>query len=92
MYLQITGMSLKDTGFTINVIIATGDHSIPSSLKSHSWHPVPFLLWSKHCRADGVDRFSESACTKGGFGPNFPAVDIMPVALANVQRLKKLGA
>jgi 2,3-bisphosphoglycerate-independent phosphoglycerate mutase len=75
-----------------DVIIVTGDHSTPSSLKSHSWHPVPFFLWSKHCRSDGADRFSESACTNGGFGPNFPAVDIMPVALANARRLEKFGA
>jgi hypothetical protein len=29
---------------------------------------------------------------EGGFGPNFPAVNIMPLALANAQRLEKFGA
>ena len=75
-----------------DVIIVTGDHSIPSTLKSHSWHPVPFFLWSRHCRPDNVYRFGERSCINGGFGPNFPAVDIMPVALANAQRLEKFGA
>jgi 2,3-bisphosphoglycerate-independent phosphoglycerate mutase len=75
-----------------DVIIVTGDHSTPSTLKSHSWHPVPFILWSRHCRPDRVDRFGERACMNGGFGPNFPAVDIMPIALANAQRLEKFGA
>jgi len=75
-----------------DVIIVTGDHSTPSTLKSHSWHPVPFFLWSRHCRPDNVYRFGEQSCINGGFGPNFPAVDIMPIALANAQRLEKFGA
>jgi 2,3-bisphosphoglycerate-independent phosphoglycerate mutase len=75
-----------------DVIIVTGDHSTPSLLKSHSWHPVPVLLWSKYCRIDRVDHFGERACMRGGLGPRFPAVDIMPLALANAMRLKKFGA
>jgi 2,3-bisphosphoglycerate-independent phosphoglycerate mutase len=75
-----------------DVIIVTGDHSTPSTMKSHSWHPVPFFLWSRNCRPDDVNRFGERACMCGGFGPNFPAVDIMPLALANAERLKKFGA
>lgn len=82
----------KDTGLTLDVIIVTGDHSTPSSLKFHSWHPVPFLLCSKYCRPDKVDFFSEQECMNGGFDPNFPAVDIMPVALPNAQRRNKFGA
>jgi 2,3-bisphosphoglycerate-independent phosphoglycerate mutase len=75
-----------------DVLMVTGDHSTPSSLRSHSWHPVPFMLWSKYCRADNVERFSERACISGGLGPRFPAVDIMPLALANALRLDKFGA
>jgi 2,3-bisphosphoglycerate-independent phosphoglycerate mutase len=75
-----------------DVIVVTGDHSTPAALKSHSWHPVPVLLWSNHCRADHVQQFSERACTTGGLGPRFPAVDLMPLALANGMRLKKFGA
>lgn len=75
-----------------DVIMATGDHSTPSLMKVHSWHPVPVLLWSKCCRVDKVDRFGERPCMTGGLGPRFPAVDLMPLALANAQRLEKFGA
>jgi 2,3-bisphosphoglycerate-independent phosphoglycerate mutase len=74
-----------------DVIVVTGDHSTPAVLKSHSWHPVPALLHSRHCRPDGVDRFGERACMSGGLGPRFPATDLMPLALANALRLKKFG-
>jgi 2,3-bisphosphoglycerate-independent phosphoglycerate mutase len=75
-----------------DVLLVTGDHSTPSLLKYHSWHPVPVLLWSRHCRTDGVDRFGERACMAGGLGPRIPAVDLMPLAQANAMRLEKFGA
>jgi 2,3-bisphosphoglycerate-independent phosphoglycerate mutase len=75
-----------------DVIIITGDHSTPSLLRYHSWHPVPVLLWSKYCQVDKVDHFGERACMAGGLGPRFPAVDLMPLALANAMRLEKFGA
>jgi 2,3-bisphosphoglycerate-independent phosphoglycerate mutase len=75
-----------------DVLIVTGDHSTPALLRYHSWHPVPVLIWSRHCREDGVDRFSERACMHGGLGPRLPAVHLMPLALANALRLEKFGA
>jgi 2,3-bisphosphoglycerate-independent phosphoglycerate mutase len=75
-----------------DVIVVTGDHSTPAKLKAHSWHPVPVLLWSAHCRPDGVDRFGERACLAGGLGARFPATELMPLAMANALRLKKYGA
>lgn len=75
-----------------DVLLVTGDHSTPALLKYHSWHPVPVLLWSRYCRADRVDRFGERACMAGGLGPRIPAVDLMPLALANALRLEKFGA
>lgn len=75
-----------------DVLVITGDHSTPSPLKSHSWHPVPVLLWSETCRIDPVRQFGERDCMAGGLGVNFPAVDLMPLALAHALRLDKFGA
>ena len=75
-----------------DVLIVTGDHSTPSLMKYHGFQPVPVLLWSQFCRPDNVNRFGERACMTGGLGPRLPAVDLMPIALANAGRLKKFGA
>jgi 2,3-bisphosphoglycerate-independent phosphoglycerate mutase len=73
------------------VVVVTGDHSTPAAFKGHSWHPVPFLLYSQWCRPDEVTEFSEQACAKGSLG-RFPALEIMPLALANALKLTKFGA
>jgi 2,3-bisphosphoglycerate-independent phosphoglycerate mutase len=74
-----------------DVLIVTGDHSTPSLLKSHSWHPVPTLLVSKTCRPDAAASFGESECSHGGLG-HFLAKDLLPIALAHAGRLGKYGA
>jgi 2,3-bisphosphoglycerate-independent phosphoglycerate mutase len=74
-----------------DVVIVSGDHSSPAVLRSHSWHPVPTLLYSRYVRADGIAEFSERACARGSLGV-LPAKDVMPLAMANAQRLGKFGA
>ncbi len=73
------------------VLVITGDHSTPAVLKGHSWHPVPFLLYSKHSPKDGINKFSERECRLGTLGL-FPAEQIMPLALAYAGKLTKYGA
>jgi 2,3-bisphosphoglycerate-independent phosphoglycerate mutase len=74
-----------------DVLIVTGDHSTPTALKSHSWHPVPTMLWSRYCRPDGAEGFGERACGRGSLG-TFPATDEMALALGHALRLTKYGA
>ncbi|MBI3943806.1 MAG: 2,3-bisphosphoglycerate-independent phosphoglycerate mutase [Chloroflexi bacterium] len=74
-----------------DVLIITGDHSTPALLRTHSWHPVPLLLWGRTVRPDTVQSFGERPCMGGGLG-TFPSVELMPLALAHAQRLTKFGA
>src|SRR4051794_14942494 len=74
-----------------DVLIVTGDHSTPSKLKSHSWHPVPTLLVARSARADRVAEFGEEACLRGGLG-QFEAKYLMTLAMAHAGRLAKYGA
>ena len=50
------------TELGVDVLAVTGDHSTPSAMKAHSWHPVPLMISSKYCRGQGVSGFSESSC------------------------------
>jgi 2,3-bisphosphoglycerate-independent phosphoglycerate mutase len=80
------------TALNPDVLIITGDHSTPALLKTHSWHPVPFLLWAPATvRPDDQTSFGERACARGGLG-NFPSLDTIPLALAHANRLEKFGA
>lgn len=74
-----------------DVLAISGDHSTPSIMKSHSWHPSPVLLRTAFERRDSVTFFSEKECVKGGLGSIY-AKDLMPLLLACAGRLDKYGA
>jgi 2,3-bisphosphoglycerate-independent phosphoglycerate mutase len=79
------------TSLKPDVLVVTGDHSTPALLRGHSWHPVPVIICAKYCRPGAVKSFSESACLAGGLG-RIQSVQIMPLAMANAQKLTKFGA
>jgi 2,3-bisphosphoglycerate-independent phosphoglycerate mutase len=74
-----------------DVLAVTGDHSTPSALAIHSWHPVPLLLRAASARVDSVTAFGESHCARGSLG-TISAIDLMPLMLAHAGRLGKFGA
>lgn len=73
------------------VLVVTGDHSTPAALGSHSWHPVPVLLWAATARPDACQAFGETEALRGGLG-QFEAIYLMPLMLAHAGRLAKFGA
>ena len=75
-----------------DVVVVTGDHSTPATLSSHSFHPVPLLLWAPSTvRPDDVRSFGERACVHGGLA-QIRAIDVMPLVLAHAGRLRRYGA
>jgi 2,3-bisphosphoglycerate-independent phosphoglycerate mutase len=74
-----------------DVVVVTGDHSTPSQMAAHSWHPVPALIWAERVGRDDVTRFGERWCRAGALGLR-PTKDLMPIALACAGRLAKYGA
>ncbi|MDX1393903.1 MAG: 2,3-bisphosphoglycerate-independent phosphoglycerate mutase [Gemmatimonadota bacterium] len=74
-----------------DVVVVTGDHSTPALLKSHSWHPVPFLIHGGAARNDPATTFGETACRSGVHGLR-RGCELMPLAAARAGRLAKYGA
>lgn len=74
-----------------DVLVVTGDHSSPTQLAGHSWHPVPTLMWGPHVGRDNVTSFGERACVTGLLGQR-PTQDLMPIMLASAGKLEKYGA
>ncbi len=74
-----------------DVLIVTGDHSTPPSLKAHSWHGVPVLMKAPHLRGGDGGRFDEVACRAGQIG-TILAREILPLAMAHAEKLDKFGA
>lgn len=74
-----------------DVLCIVGDHSTPSKLASHSWHPVPVLIRSEHGRKDLTTRYTEEEAGKGSLGLRH-GTDLMPLLMANALKLNKYGA
>jgi 2,3-bisphosphoglycerate-independent phosphoglycerate mutase len=75
-----------------DVLVITGDHSTPTRMRSHSWHPVPTLLWAPATHRRGAaESFGETECLRGSLS-TVPASELMPLALAHAGRLAKYGA
>lgn len=74
-----------------NVLVIAGDHSTPSVMADHSWHPVPLLLHGDYVRTDGSHHFNEVEAMRGGLG-TFHAKEVLPLAFAHARRLARFGA
>lgn len=74
-----------------DVMVVSGDHSTPWALKSHSWHEVPVMLWSRYVRPDTVESFGERPVMAGGLG-HVRHFDLVPLMMAHAGRLTKFGA
>lgn len=73
------------------MLVVTGDHSTPTILKAHSWHPVPLMIHSRYARKGLSKAFDEFECARGTLGTIY-AIDVMGLALAHALRLEKFGA
>jgi len=74
-----------------DVLIITGDHSTPPSLKAHSWHSVPVLMSAPHLRGGDGGHFDEVTCRSGQIG-TILAKQLIPLAMAHAEKLEKFGA
>ena len=75
-----------------DVVAVAGDHSTPSGMAAHSWHPVPLLINSDSTNEGlGSPGFNERDCRSGYLG-GLPATSLPLLLLAHAGKLDKFGA
>jgi 2,3-bisphosphoglycerate-independent phosphoglycerate mutase len=74
-----------------DVLIVTGDHSTPAKMKSHSAHPIPFLMYAENVRSGRTREFGEGACAAGVLG-TIKTTHLIWLALGYADKIKKYGA
>jgi 2,3-bisphosphoglycerate-independent phosphoglycerate mutase len=73
-------------------VAVTGDHCTPAALKSHSWHPVPFMLSGDTVLPDDTPRFTEAEIQRHGGLGLFHATHALPLLMGHAGRFTKFGA
>ena len=73
-----------------DVLVVCGDHSTPSYIASHSWHPVPFLISSNLSQGRVGAKFTENSCQDGSIG-SIRAEELMLLVLSHADKLNKFG-
>ena len=76
---------LKDT-----VIMITGDHSTPCSVKDHTGDPLPIMIVTDGIRSDNVTSFDEISAVKGSL--RIRGSDVMNLLMNYSDRAEKFGA
>ena len=74
-----------------DVLIVTGDHSTPAVARTHTEHPVPFLIRAAAGRPDTTRSFGERACAAGAWGV-VPANALLPIATGYAGKRRRFGA
>ena len=74
-----------------DVTAIAGDHSTPSILAAHSWHPVPVMINSAWTAGQGSAGFNEPEC-RSGWLDSKPATSLMLQLMAHAGKLDKFGA
>ena len=74
-----------------DVTAIAGDHSTPSILAAHSWHPVPVMIHSASTAGQGSAGFNEPEC-RSGWLDSKPATSLMLQLMAHAGKLDKFGA
>jgi 2,3-bisphosphoglycerate-independent phosphoglycerate mutase len=87
---EVDALIPRITALKPDVLIVTGDHSTPTLMKEHSWHPVPTLMASRLARPTAA-AFGENTCRGGDLG-RLHGTALIPNALAHAGRLIKYGA
>ena len=87
----MVGYLLDHLDFEETYLAITSDHATPISVGNHTGDPVPLAILGPEVLPDGVEKFSERACARGGLG-RLKGCDIINILMNYLGKIKKLGA
>lgn len=73
------------------VVVFTGDHTTPITVRDHTGDPVPVTIYAPNILPDDVNIFSERSARKGGLG-RIRREDLFNTLLDLANRREKFGA
>jgi len=88
---EMAGVLLESLDLGKTVVVVTGDHSTPVSVKDHSGDPLPILVCGHGVRTDEVRDFGERPCGRGTLG-RIRGANIMPILTNLMGIAHKFGA
>jgi len=88
---EMVGVLLGSLDLGKTVLVVTGDHSTPVSVKDHSGDPLPITIAGHGVRADDVREFGERPCAQGNLA-RIRGTDIMPILTNLIGVAEKFGA
>jgi len=72
-------------------LAVTADHTTSLATGNHEGDPVPIVITGPFVRRDGVEKFDERSCAKGGLN-RIKGSDLMPILMNLLGRTTMLGA
>jgi len=88
---ECAGVILGAVDLDKTVLVFTGDHSTPVSVRDHSGDPLPLAIAGHGVRSDEVTRYGERPCAHGNLG-RVRGHDIMPLVTNLLGIQEKFGA
>lgn len=71
-------------------IALTGDHTTPCEIGDHAGDPVPLVIAGPGVRRDGIGKFDEVSCAKGGVG-RIRGMDLMRILMNYLGKVPLFG-
>ncbi len=88
---EVVGYISRNINLDNAVLVFTGDHSTPISVRDHTADPVPVMIHAPNVFADGIGEFSERAARKGSLG-RLRGPDLFNTVMDLAGRTEKFGA
>ena len=88
---KMVGYMLDNLNLDETYIAVTSDHTTALTTGKHEGDPVPVVIYGPEVRVDGVRRYNETDCARGGLC-RIRAMELMPIIMNLLGKVEKFGS